>query len=114
MEVALVKPDRSEAQSERRRAFSQQLRSAIHRKGWSQARTVEEARRFLAPNERLGPAHLSMYVNGRALPQVSYLRALSRALEVSEEELLGRSGPVIEPTQRVLVQSQPAPGASRS
>jgi transcriptional regulator with XRE-family HTH domain len=115
MEEALVKTDRSGAQSELRRRFSEQLRSAILRKGWSQARTVEEARRFLAAHERLGPAHLSLYVNGRALPQVSYLRALSSALDVSEEELLGgRSGRVIEPTQRVPVHSQSAREGSRS
>jgi len=116
MEITLAKPDRSDAQSELRRTFSEELRSAIERKGWSQARTVEEVRRFLAPGEKLGPAHLSLYVNGRALPQRSYLRALSRALKVSEEELLGAtvSGRAVEPSQQLLVQPRPAQETNRS
>ena len=81
--------DRTTTHNELRRHFAQRLRAAMESKGWTQARTVQEVRHFLGEGERFGAAHMSHYLNGRAIPQMSYLRALSRALEVSEERLLG-------------------------
>jgi transcriptional regulator with XRE-family HTH domain len=76
---------------ELRRQFAERLRAAIERKGWSQARTINEARRFLEKGEKLGAAHLSHYVHGRVIPGMTYLLALSRALDVSVQDLLGGS-----------------------
>jgi transcriptional regulator with XRE-family HTH domain len=77
---------------ELRRQFAERLRAAIERKGWSQAQTLREARRFLEAGEKLASAHLSHYVHGRVIPGMTYLLALSRALEVSVQDLLGGSG----------------------
>ena len=85
---ALTRSGITATNDEVKRRFAERLRAALKRKGWSQARTVEQARRFLDAGERLGPAHLSHYLNARAIPQMSYLRALAQALEVSEQELL--------------------------
>ena len=77
---------------ELKRQFAERLRAAIERKGWSQAQTIKEARRFLEGGEKLGSAHLSHYVHGRVIPGMTYLLALSRALDVSVQDLLGGSG----------------------
>ena len=77
---------------ESKQQFAERLRAAIERKGWSQAQTLKEARCFLEGGEKLGSAHLSQYVHGHVIPRMPYLLALSRALDVSMQDLLGGSG----------------------
>jgi transcriptional regulator with XRE-family HTH domain len=77
---------------ELKQKFAERFRAAIKRKGWSQAQTLKEARLFLEAGEKLGSAHLSQYVHGHVIPRTSYLLALSRALDVSVQDLLGGSG----------------------
>ena len=61
----------------------------MERKGWNASQTIHAARNFLEESAKLTNAHMSLYVNGRAVPKPRYLRAISQALEVSEAELLG-------------------------
>lgn len=80
---------RHDSTYERRVHFASRLRAAMARKGWTQTQTAKAAAAFLTPGEKLGRSHLSQYVTGRALPGPRYRSALSRALELSEAELMG-------------------------
>ena len=105
----LTRPGITATHNEVKRQFAERLRAALKRKGWSQARTVEQARRFLDAGERLGPAHLSHYLNARAIPQMSYLRALAQALEVSEQELLSGFPDPLRNGMTITVDDLPPP-----
>jgi len=61
----------------------------MERKGWTQSETAKAAAAFLPRGEKLGRAHVSHYVTARAMPRPPYLSALSKALELSEAELMG-------------------------
>jgi transcriptional regulator with XRE-family HTH domain len=68
--------------------FAKRLRGALEEKGWTAGQAAREAQR-LVPDRTIGSAHLSHWLNGRVIPSPVYLQALSHALEVSPEELLG-------------------------
>ena len=63
--------------------FADRLRSAIERKGWTMSETARRASHFLGDGDKFGRAHVWHYVQGKALPRVKYLEALSLALETS-------------------------------
>jgi transcriptional regulator with XRE-family HTH domain len=68
--------------------FAKRLRRALDEKGWTAVQAAREAQR-LVPDRTIKSAHLSHWLNGRVIPSPVYLQALSHALEVSPEELLG-------------------------
>jgi transcriptional regulator with XRE-family HTH domain len=68
--------------------FAKRLRRALDEKGWTAVQAAREAQR-LVPDRTIKSAHLSHWLNGRVIPSPVYLQALSSALEVSPEELLG-------------------------
>lgn len=106
-------PKNKEQTTARKREFADRLRSAIDRKGWTPAETVQAARRFLAPTDSLAHAHISHYLNARAIPRPQYLRALSRALDVTAEDLLGGAAggdPAVSPNGADAAIGTPAPG----
>ena len=73
--------------------FADRLRTAIERKGWTMSETARRAAHFLNDGDKFGRAHVWHYVQGKALPRVKYLEALSQALEVKPDELIpGESG----------------------
>ncbi|HEX2135196.1 MAG TPA: helix-turn-helix domain-containing protein [Microvirga sp.] len=76
--------------------FADRLKAAIERKGWSMSETARRASNFLSEGDKFGRAHVWHYVQGRALPRVRYLEALSLALDVKPDELMplepGRNG----------------------
>jgi transcriptional regulator with XRE-family HTH domain len=82
-------PEQNGTNEDLKRHFADRLRQAMQRKSWSSAQLVQASRQFLSAEQKFGAAHVSHYLNGRAIPKMPYLRALSRALDVSEQELLG-------------------------
>lgn len=68
--------------------FADRLKAAIDRKGWSMSETARRAANFLDGGEKFGRAHIWHYVQGRALPRVRYLEALSLALNVRPGDLM--------------------------
>ena len=68
--------------------FADRLKAAIDRKGWSMSETARRTADFLQDGEKFGRAHVWHYVQGRALPRVRYLEALSLALEVRPGDLM--------------------------
>jgi transcriptional regulator with XRE-family HTH domain len=91
--------------------FAKRLRRALDEKGWTAVQAAREAQR-LVPDRTIKSGHLSHWLNGRVIPSPVYLQALSHALEVSPEELLGEEsskGPApLRPTEtRGLLHSQP-------
>jgi hypothetical protein len=77
---------------EEKAAFAAKLRAAMERKGWSPSQTARAASRFLASGERIGDAHMWHYLRG-SVPRARYLEALSKALDVSSQELLPSAKP---------------------
>lgn len=63
--------------------FSDRLRQARERRGFSQAQLAEKA--------GLQPTAISHFENGRRSPSFDNLRALADALNVATDDLLGRS-----------------------
>lgn len=68
--------------------FADRLRTAMERKGWSMSETARRASMYLAEHEKFGRAHVWQYVQGKSLPRVKYLEALSSALQVGMDELV--------------------------
>jgi transcriptional regulator with XRE-family HTH domain len=68
--------------------FADRLRTAIERKGWSMSETARRASLFLGEDEKFGRAHVWQYVQGKSLPRLKYLEALSSALQVKMDELV--------------------------
>jgi transcriptional regulator with XRE-family HTH domain len=84
-------------------------------KNWTSAQTLKAAREFISPLDNLAHSHMSHYLHGRAIPRGPYLAALSQALEVSEEELLGAPesvAPSAERSQKILPKARPLQQAS--
>ena len=79
--------------------FAERLKLAMDRNGWSLSETARQAAKVLGPDAKFGRAHVWHYLNGRALPRRAQLSALSQALGVHEDELLGAPVPS-EVTQR--------------
>ena len=94
--------------------FADRLKAAIERKGWSMSETARRASSFLSEGDKFGRAHVWHYVQGRALPRVRYLEALSLALDVKPDELMPleatRDGNVSSPNG---LSSAPALAAER-
>jgi transcriptional regulator with XRE-family HTH domain len=82
--------------------FADRLRTAIERKGWTMSETARRASGFLRDGDKFGRAHVWHYVQGKALPRMKYLEALSAALEVRPDELLPAefAGGTAEPAPR--------------
>jgi transcriptional regulator with XRE-family HTH domain len=68
--------------------FADRLRTAIERKGWSMSETARRASMFLGDDDKFGRAHVWQYVQGKSLPRLKYLEALSAALQVKVDELV--------------------------
>lgn len=68
--------------------FADRLKTAIDKKGWSMSETARRASLFLSDGDKFGRAHVWHYVQGKALPRMKYLEALSLALQVRPDELM--------------------------
>jgi transcriptional regulator with XRE-family HTH domain len=68
--------------------FAERLKGAMERKGWTMSQTARQASTYLGDDEKFGRAHVWGYVQGRSLPKLRYLEALSLALEVAPDELV--------------------------
>jgi transcriptional regulator with XRE-family HTH domain len=84
-------------------AFAERLKLAMDRNGWSLSETARQAAKVLGPDAKFGRAHVWHYLNGRALPRRAQLHALSQALGLTEDELLGSA-----PTSARANQQRPA------
>ena len=73
----------------RRAAFAERLKAAMGRKGWGLSETARHTSRVLGPDAKFGRAHVWHYLHGRAVPRARQLDALSRALDVEPDDLLG-------------------------
>lgn len=80
--------------------FGKRLQKAMNEKGWNQSELAAEAAKHLPREKREGKSladafgrdKVSMYIRGRTLPTPMYLRALSKALGKTTEELLPTRG----------------------
>jgi hypothetical protein len=79
-----MRPDQGQKEE-----FAKRLEAAMERKGWTAGQTAREARRYLGQGEQLGDAHMWHYLHARSIPRSRYLGALSRALGISPEDLVG-------------------------
>jgi transcriptional regulator with XRE-family HTH domain len=93
--------------------FAKRLRGALEEKGWTAGQAAREAQR-LVPDRTIGSAHLSHWLNGRVIPSPVYLQALSHALEVSPEELLGEENSKAAPSGSTNGAAQQTPPPARS
>ena len=73
----------------RKAAFAQRLKAAMGRKGWGLSETARQASQLLGPDAKFGRAHVWHYLHGKAVPRARQLNALSKALDVGPEDLLG-------------------------
>jgi transcriptional regulator with XRE-family HTH domain len=89
--------------------FADRLRSAIERKGWTMSETARRASMFLPEEDKFGRAHVWQYVQGRSLPRIKYLEALSSALQVELDELVPAA---ILPEYLTEERSVPTPAAN--
>jgi transcriptional regulator with XRE-family HTH domain len=81
--------DRPDAQNPDKVAFARRLRAAIERKGWTLSETARQTSDVLGRDAKFGRAHVWHYLNARAIPRARHLDALSQALQVKPDELLG-------------------------
>jgi transcriptional regulator with XRE-family HTH domain len=93
--------------------FAKRLRRALDEKGWTAVQAAREAQR-LVPDRTIKSAHLSHWLNGRVIPSPVYLKALSSALEVSPEELLGEENSKAAPSGSTNGAAQQTPPPARS
>lgn len=77
------------ADAARRAVFAERLKAAMGRKGWGLSETARRASQVLGPGAKFGRAHVWHYLHGRAVPRARQLDALSRALDVEPDDLLG-------------------------
>jgi transcriptional regulator with XRE-family HTH domain len=89
--------------------FADRLRTAIERKGWTMSETARRASMFLPEEDKFGRAHVWQYVQGRSLPRIKYLEALSSALQVELDELVPAA---ILPEYLTEERSVPTPAAN--
>jgi transcriptional regulator with XRE-family HTH domain len=73
----------------RRAAFAERLKEAMGRKGWGLSETARQASQLLGPHAKFGRAHVWHYLHARAVPRARQLNALSKALDIGPDELLG-------------------------
>ena len=73
----------------RKVAFAERLKAAMGRKGWGLSETARQASQLLGPDAKFGRAHVWHYLHRRAMPRARQLNALSKALDVGPDELLG-------------------------
>lgn len=71
--------------------FSKRLIDEMADRGWSQSDLAREASRHL-PSGEIARDNISNYVRGRALPNPPFLRALAKALNTTDEDLLPERG----------------------
>jgi transcriptional regulator with XRE-family HTH domain len=69
-------------------AFGQRLRSAIDERGLTVAETARRMRTHLPKGESISIVGVLHYLNGRSLPRLRYLDALSLTLGVDKSELI--------------------------
>jgi len=74
--------------------FAGRLRSIMHQRGLSAAETARQMIEHLPECKSISRASVSHYCNGRAIPRLRHLEALSLALGVEQSELINaqRSG----------------------
>lgn len=69
-------------------AFGRKLEKAIADKGWNQAELARVATRFLHGAAKFRRDSISLYVRGMQFPGPARLRALCRALDIEEHDLV--------------------------
>jgi transcriptional regulator with XRE-family HTH domain len=96
-----------------RAVFGERLRTLMEERGLSAEETARRIRERL-PKERLSSSDVEEFRQGRALPHLRHLDALSLALGIVPQDRLGRatdsdtapeSQPHSEPTGRVLLET---------
>jgi transcriptional regulator with XRE-family HTH domain len=69
-------------------AFAQRLRSVIDERSLTVAETTRRMRTHLPKGESISVVGMLHYLNGRSLPRLRYLDALSLTLRVDKSELI--------------------------
>jgi hypothetical protein len=75
----------------RKAEFARRLIAAMHAKGLGSAELVRKVRQHLPPGSHFQAANLSQYRSAYAIPKRTYLAALCKALDMTEEELISSS-----------------------
>ena len=91
-----------------KKEFARRLRAALAEHNLNQSELAEAAKKHLPPPRKgqkrgraLGRDSISNYVNARSLPEPAYLRAIAKALDVTEEDLLPAKAFPVAPVSAV-------------